>query len=375
MRLPGWLASALDTVMDRTVLIGYSRLGYLARRAQWDPADPASGALRGATALVTGANSGLGKAATAGLAELGARVIMVVRNMEKGQQAASDIRAANPDADLQLESCDVSSLESVRGLAARLRDDGRALHVLVHNAGALPAERAETPDGHEMTLATHVLGPLLLTELLRPQLRAGSLGGKPGARVIVISSGGMYTQRLPARDPECRIGEYKGAAAYARTKRLQVAFTPMLAKRLAGDDISVYSMHPGWANTPGIVASLPGFSRLLRPVLRTAEQGADTAVWLAATDPAPESGLFWHDRRSRPDQLLPWTRYSPAELDRVWRYCLDAAGVDQRMTSSISRLLDDDQSGVSVVPNNRKKAPEATSVRETDPNTEEEPLQ
>ncbi len=322
VNLPDWLTSALDTAMDRSVLIGYSRLGYLARRAEWDPADPAPNALRGVTAVVTGANSGLGKATAAGMAGLGARVLMVVRNLEKGEQAAGEIRAAHPEADPQVESCDLSSLRSVRDFAGRLLADGRPVGVLVHNAGVLPAERAETAEGHEITLATHVLGPLLMTELLRPLLRAAS-----GARVIVVSSGGMYTQRLAAADPEYRAGGYRGATAYARTKRMQVAFTPLLAERLSGDNASVYSMHPGWADTPGIVGSLPGFSRFLRPLLRTAVQGADTAVWLAATDPTPASGLFWHDRRPRPDQLLPWTGYSRAELDGLWRYCLDATGI------------------------------------------------
>ncbi|MEO6795063.1 MAG: SDR family NAD(P)-dependent oxidoreductase [Mycobacterium sp.] len=371
--------------MDRSVVIGYTRLGYLARQARWDPADPAPGALRGATALVTGANSGLGKTIAAELAGLGARVVMVVRNVDKGRRAADEIRAAHPKADLALESCDVSSLNSVRELAARMHDDGRALDVLVHNAGVLPAKRSETADGHEMTLATHVLGPLLMTELLRPLLRAASLratslraappGGKSGARVIVVSSGGMYTQKLPARDPEYRASEYRGAAAYARSKRMQVAFTPLLAARLGADGVSVHSTHPGWANTPGIVASLPGFSRVLRPLLRTAEQGADTVVWLAATDPAPASGLFWHDRRARPDQLLPWTRYSPVELDRVWRYCLHAAGIDQRTPSSTPRFFPDDQSGGPGAPKYQQGAPEAISARETNPDTEEEPAQ
>lgn len=322
LRLPDWLTSALDTAMDRSVVLGYSRLGYLARRPEWKPGDPAADALRGATAVVTGANSGLGKETATGLASLGARVLMVVRNKEKGHVAAAEIRAAHPEADVRVESCDISSLDSVREFAGRLLAAGGPVDVLVHNAGVLPPERAETADGHELTLATHVLGPLLLTELLRPLLRAAS-----DARVVVVSSGGMYTQRLPSQDPEYRTGEYRGATAYARTKRMQVAFTPLLAERLAGDGASVYSMHPGWADTPGIVGSLPGFSRLLRPLLRTPAQGADTAVWLSATDPAPASGLFWHDRRSRPDQLLPWTGYGPAELDGLWRYCLDAAGI------------------------------------------------
>ena len=321
--LPHPLMSTLDTAMDRTVVIGYSRLGYLTRRGWWDPRDPSPRALDGATAVVTGANSGLGKATTAGLARLGATVVMVVRNLDRGEQAADEIRAEVTDADLEVESCDVSSLESVRDLTARLQRAGRPVDTLVHNAGVLPAERTETPEGHELTLATHVLGPLLLTEGLRVLLRASS-----AARVIMVSSGGMYTQRLASDDPEYRTGTYKGAIAYARTKRMQVAFTPPLARRLASDGVAVHALHPGWADTPGVTGSLPGFARLMGPLLRTPEQGADTTVWLAATTPAPPSGHFWHDRRRRPDLLLPWTRYSPQELDTAWEYCLQASGID-----------------------------------------------
>ena len=125
-----------------------------------------------------------------------------------------------------------------------------------------------------------------------------------------MSSGGMYTQSLPDRPtPNTATGRYRGAIAYARTKRIQVAFTPILARRWADQDVRVYSMHPGWADTPGVAAALPGFRMLTGPLLRTPEQGADTAVWLAATQPAPPTGRFWHDRRPRPEHYLPLTRY------------------------------------------------------------------
>jgi NAD(P)-dependent dehydrogenase (short-subunit alcohol dehydrogenase family) len=212
-------------------------------------------------------------------------------------------------------------LGAVRDFASDLTSRVARLDVLVHNAGLLPAGRAESVDGHEITLATHVLGPLLLTERLLPLLTDSA-----DPRVILMSSGGMYTQPLPADDPEYRNGRYRGAIAYARTKRMQVAFTPVLARRWAG--IRVYSMHPGWADTPGVAASLPGFRRLTAPLLRTAEQGADTAIWLAATRPAPPTGRFWHDRRSRPQHyLLSTRRYGDDSRERLWRYCAQAIGL------------------------------------------------
>jgi NAD(P)-dependent dehydrogenase (short-subunit alcohol dehydrogenase family) len=313
----------LDTVLDRTVLPGYSRIGYRLRRWGWADADPPPDALRGRTALVTGANSGIGRAVATGLARLGATVFMTVRDAERGERARSEIAVAHPHADLAMEVCDVASLDAVRAFAADLTGRLSRLDVIVHNAGVLPATRSETDDGHEVALATHVLGPVLLTELLVP-----ILAGSPSSRVIVMSSGGMYTQALPVDDPEYRSGRYHGATAYARTKRIQVALTPILADRFAAQNISVYCMHPGWVDTPGVADSLPVFRTLTGPLLRSPAQGADTAVWLAATAPAPPGGLFWHDRRSRPEHYLWLTRESESDRQRLWRYCARAIGID-----------------------------------------------
>ncbi|MGB8387721.1 SDR family NAD(P)-dependent oxidoreductase [Mycobacterium sp.] len=314
------IRSVLDTALDRTVIAGYSQVGYRLRRPGW-AGDPAPGALNGRTALVTGANRGIGKAIAAGLARLGATVLLTVRDRDSGEQARQEIVAADSKADVRVEVCDVSDLAAVRAFAADLAGRVSTLDVLIHNAGVLPATRTETHDGHEVTLATHVLGPVLMTELL-PLLAAS---GDP--RVILMSSGGMYTQSLPANDPEYRAGRYRGATAYARTKRIQVALTLILAYRWAPQHIRVYCMHPGWADTPGVAASLPAFRMLTGPILRTADEGADTALWLAATTPAPPTGRFWHDRRPRPEHYLPLTRFRERDRQRVWRYCADAIGL------------------------------------------------
>jgi len=313
----------LDTVLDRAVVPGYTRVGYRLRQSGWADIDPAPDALRGRTALVTGANRGIGQAIALGLARLGATVLLTVRDKERGMRARDDISAALPDADVRVEVCDVSDLAGVRAFAADLSSRLPRLDVLVHNAGLLPATRTETAEGHEITFATHVLGPVLLTELLLP-----ALANSPDPRVILMSSGGMYTQALPADDPEYRNGRYSGAIAYARTKRMQVALTPILAERWAAQHVSVYCMHPGWADTPGVADSLPVFRILTGPLLRSAEEGADTAVWLAATRPAPPSGRFFHDRRPRPEHYLPFTRESDRDRQSLWRYCEEAIGLD-----------------------------------------------
>ncbi|MBN6035396.1 SDR family NAD(P)-dependent oxidoreductase [Amycolatopsis sp. 195334CR] len=307
------LPRVLDVVADRAVVPGYTKLGFLLRQRFWDPLPP--DALRGKRVLITGANSGLGKAAATGMARLGAEVHLVVRSAERGEQAKTDILAEVPGAPVEVDRCDVSDLDDVRRFAATVTE----VDVLVHNAGTMPPERTETAQGNEVTLATHVLGPHLLTELLTPALRAG----EPG-RVIFVSSGGMYSQPLRVDDPQYREGEYNGTKAYARTKRMQVVLARLWGRRLECDGIAVHSTHPGWAATPGVTDSLPGFAKVMGPLLRDAEQGADTVVWLAAAEEggrAETTGQFWHDRAPRPAHYLRRTRETAAQREALWQFC------------------------------------------------------
>ncbi|MGI9001567.1 MAG: SDR family NAD(P)-dependent oxidoreductase [Pseudonocardia sp.] len=309
------LARVLDTVLDRTIVPGYSRLGYVLRSRSWtgERADPAPDALRGRVALVTGASAGLGTATVAGLARLGASVHLVVRDTERGERARAAVATAVPGADLHVSRCDVSSLADVRRAAAELVTSGPDL--LVHNAGVLPPQRLVTAEGHELAFATHVLGPFLLTALLADALASQG-------RVLFVSSGGMYAQKLALDDVESTREPYNGTAAYARTKRMQVVLAGLWADRLRVDEVSVHAVHPGWADTPGLTGSLPWFGSVLGPLLRTPEQGADTTVWLAAAPAAViGTGRFWHDRRTRPEHYVPWTREGPDDRVRLWELC------------------------------------------------------
>ncbi|GAA1477321.1 hypothetical protein GCM10009623_17670 [Nocardioides aestuarii] len=303
---------AVDTVLDRSVVLGFSSVGPAVRRRLpgW-PADPASGSLTGKVAAVTGATSGLGLATARGLAALGATVHLVVRDEEKGRRVRDELFAAVPGASVVVDRCDLGDLDDVRDLGERLAGGLDRLDVLVHNAGAMPSERTESPQGHELTMSLHVLAPVLLTDLLAPVLT-------DGARVLFVTSGGMYGQRLVEDDLEYERGDYSPTTAYARSKRLQVELLPLLQRRWPST--SVYATHPGWADTPGVQTSLPRFRQVMRPVLRDADGGAETTVWLAATDPAPEGGTLWHDRRQRPFHLLPTTRPRLGAVDDAWAW-------------------------------------------------------
>jgi dehydrogenase/reductase SDR family member 12 len=306
----------LDQALDRTVILGYSRVGYAVRSRAFGP-EPQPGALAGRVALVTGASSGLGQATAAGLAELGASVHLLVRDRgrgEKARQAIIDAAVDDPSDRLVLEVCDLSSLAAVREFAAGFVDRIPSLDVVVHNAGVLPPKRTVTDEGNELCLATNVLAPHLLTAMLAPALEAAS------GRVIWMSSGGMYTQPLRVDDLQFEHGTYKGSTAYARTKRMQVVLAELWADRL--DGVAVHSMHPGWADTAGIAASLPRFHRIVGPLLRTPQQGADTAVWLAgAAEPGATTGLFWNDRVPRPTRFPLSPKENDADRAALWDAC------------------------------------------------------
>lgn len=317
------LRPLLDTALDRAVVPGYTKIGYWVRRTGWDADDPRPRSMAGKRVLVTGASSGLGEAAAEGLARLGATVHLLVRDEVKGRRVLDEIQADVPDADLHLEVCDVADLADVRRFADDLVSRVERLDVLVHNAGAMPPERTEAPGGHELTVTLHVLGPLLMTELLLPVLRGHD------ARVVLVTSGGMYTQRLPVHDPDYERGEYRGTVAYARSKRMQVALAPLMQQRWSDAGVRVHVMHPGWADTPGVASSLPLFRKVTGPLLRDAHQGADTIVWLAATEPQPDGGGLWMDRAERTDHYRRGTRESAAEREQMWAWVLDAAGLDR----------------------------------------------
>ena len=212
---------------------------------------------------------------------------------------------------------------SIRDLAGRFAE--RPADVLIHNAGLLPDELVETGDGLELTFAVHVVGPLLLTRLLLPSLLRSD-----DARIVWVSSGGMYGIGLDVEEMLEPPRPYDGVKAYARTKRAQVVLSELVAERLAPAGIASNAMHPGWAATPGVTRSLPRFQRLLGNRLRSSEEGADTIVWLAACREAGfTSGRFWFDRRQVPTHLVPWTRERREERDHLWSIASRKAGIDE----------------------------------------------
>jgi NAD(P)-dependent dehydrogenase (short-subunit alcohol dehydrogenase family) len=255
---------------------------------------------------------------------LGARVIIVGRNRKKAKQACREIIEATGNKSVALEIADLSLMAGVRALAKRLLLNEEQMHILINNAAVLPAERTLTAEGLETTFATDLLSPFLLTNLLIPRLKDSA-----PARIVNVSSGGMYLSGIDVDDLQNAEGTFDGSLAYARAKRGLVILTELWADQLQGSGVSVNAMHPGWADTPGVQDSLPGFYKFTKPFLRTPAQGADTMVWLAA---APEvgkvSGKFWLDREPHITAVLPGTQGSTAQRQRLWEALTDLADSD-----------------------------------------------
>lgn len=308
------IAELVDAALEVSVVGSFTRVGPAVRRRLFGWEAPTPDALAGRTVLVTGPTSGLGRAATIRFAELGARVLLVGRSEERLLRLRDELAASQGEDRYPVVVADMGSLASVRAAAARIVETEPRLDVLVDNAGTIYPERIEGPDRIEATLAILVVAPFVLEASLLPLLER-----TPGSRVIAVTSGGMYTQRLRLDDLQYRDGPFSGSLAYAHAKRAQVSLMREWARRLRRSGISCSAMHPGWADTPGLAETLPGFHRLMRPLLRTAAEGADTIVWLATrADPAMSEGRLFLDRRPRPFDRLPATRVTAADRRRLW---------------------------------------------------------
>ena len=323
----------IDKAIEIPVVTSFSRFGFETRRrlAKWEPLDGYD--LRGRVITLTGATSGLGRAAAEQLARCGATLVLVGRNPERNAETAAAITSATGNDGVAHWAADMGDLDQVRSLADHILGAHDRLDVLIHNAGALTASREVASDGTEATVASQVVGPFLLTNLLLDRLEASA-----PSRVLTMSSGGMYAAPLQVDGLQMNEDSYRGTDQYARAKRAQVILNEMWAHRVGERGIRFHSMHPGWASTPGVDAALPRFAAVMGPVLRTAMQGADTLVWLAADDGEPlgTNGGFWLDRRRRPIHRLPGTRRSdtPDRRARLWSLIATLASCQDPWTGS-----------------------------------------
>ena len=321
-RLPAPLTRAVDAALEATVVLSFSKVGHAVRSRldHWTPLEELPG--QGKRVLVTGANSGLGYAAARTLLAAGAEVLISVRSEEKAEDTRRRLEAdlgRDLGELLVTDLLDLDDLTQVRAFAERRLAEDAPLDAVVHNAGALFAEKAMTVDGLERTYQAHVVALFLLTTLLLPKLAATA-----PSRVVTVTSGGMYAEKLVTARVDSP-GEYRGTVAYARAKRAQVVLTREWARRFGDTGVTFHVAHPGWALTPGVESSLPGFRRVTGPILRDPDEGADTIVYLAISEELDGSGQLWHDRRPRSEHKVPWTIADRGEAGELWaRVCRDA---------------------------------------------------
>lgn len=289
-------------IADRLVFPGmflFTKHGYNRGKKNFNPI---STSITDKHIVLTGATSGLGLAAAEALAHRGAKLTLVARNKSKAEKVIQDIQSKTGNNNITLELADLSLLEDTKALAERLLAKNKTIDVLINNAGALFNERALTSEGIERSFALLLLCPYALTMDLLPLLKQSKDG-----RVVNVLSGGMYAQKLKVHDLETEKGKYDGSLAYANAKRGLMIITEQLTEEHPG--ITFNAMHPGWADTPGVVESLPGFYKVTKNVLRTPAQGADTIVWLAAAKEANQvKGKFLLDRRPHTTHLISKTK-------------------------------------------------------------------
>lgn len=318
-------ARLIDKALEGTVAPSFTRIGIEARRRlfDWNPLESFS--MGGKAVAITGVTSGIGRAAADDLTSLGADLVLIGRDESKMQSVQSELSARSGGGSITYALADLGDLDQVRNAAAVVAQRHPELDALIHNAGALFNKRRTADDGMELTTKVQVVAPFLLTSLLMPNLTAA------GGRVVTMSSGGMYTAGLTVKRLQMSAENYSGTKQYARAKRAQVTLTEMWAQRHGDSGVAFHALHPGWVDTPGVSSALPGFGKVLGPLLRTPAQGADTLVWLTAAPIAAvqPNGSFWHDREVRPIHRVSSTRRTDTQerRDELWEWTARAADV------------------------------------------------
>jgi NAD(P)-dependent dehydrogenase (short-subunit alcohol dehydrogenase family) len=248
------------------------------------------GTMKGRICVITGSNSGIGKETAIGLAKMGATIVMVVRDQERGEKAQTEIVKQTGNDSVDLMICDLSSMSSIRHFAEGFKKKYDRLDVLINNAGAVFNKRELTPEGFERTLAVNYLGPFLLTHELMDLLKSSA-----PSRIINVSSGLAKDGKVDLDDlqseknyPRTKAHSRRHAPVYDNAKLMVMMFTYELARRLKGSGVTVNVLMPGFTATnlgksSGSLTSSIMF-KLARPMQQSAKKGAETSIYLASSN-------------------------------------------------------------------------------------------
>ena len=281
---------------------------------------PANWDVRGKTILLTGGNTGIGKATVVELVRRGANVHFTSRNAAKGEAALAEIQALSSGSSagtVDLRMLDLASFESIESFSNELLGQLPALHAVVHNAGLIQEKRRETADGFELTFGTNHLGTFYLNQLLLPRLRESA-----PARIVVVASNAhtRIKNGLDFDDLQSK-QSYEAVEVYSASKLANILFTRQLAKRLEGSGVTANCLHPGVVassfNSDGGAGGLWGFTfKWLRPLLLSPEKGARTSVHLCceASLSKVNGAFFDRCREARPSPAA----LNDAAAERLW---------------------------------------------------------
>jgi len=278
--------------------------------------------MKGKIVLITGATSGIGRETALGLSKKGATLVLVGRSREKLDRTVSEIASQTGNRQLDSLVCDLTSMESVRRLAADFRAKYRRLDVLINNAGEIVSERRTTVDGYEYTLALDHLSHFLLTMLLMDIIKASA-----PSRIINVSSSAHMFGHIDFDD---LMGEkkYKAMRAYGQAKLANLLFTYELARRLAGTGVTANALHPGVVRT-NFGIGLKGRWRIItcisRPFNINAGKGAETSIYLASSqEVAGTSGKYFAKKKEKRSSK---ESYDESVAKRLWNESAGLTGV------------------------------------------------
>ncbi len=284
--------------------------------------------MKGKTVLITGANTGIGRATTLALAGMGAKIVMLCHTRERGQKAMEEIKEKSDNPDIDLLVADLSVQADVRRAAAEFAARYSRLHVLINNAGVILPNRVVTGDGLESTLAVNYLAPFLLTNLLRDRLKAAA-----PARIINVASGIQRALDFADLQGEKRYG---GLRAYGESKTALILHTYELARRLAGTGVTANCLHPGDIRTD-IFRHYTGLFKLILsisgPLMRSPEKGAQTPVYLASSPKVQNvTGRYFVNRRPVKSSA---STYDESAARRLWDISAELTKLEINMEGTL----------------------------------------
>ncbi len=266
------------------------------------------------TILITGANSGIGKATTMALAQKGNELILVCRNEQKAKALETELKLAYPNALVHVFIADLSVMKSIQHLVQQIQTQFSKIDVLINDAGAFVPTKQLSADGFELTLATNHLSYFYLTQQLLPLLHQSQ-----EARIVNVASEAHKIAQVEWNDIHLS-KKFTGMRAYANSKLFNIMFTYTLANQLQNTSVTVNAMHPGGVNTNfgNSVTGLVGIAfRWLGFMMRTPEQGAETVIWLAENDEVKtRSGGYYKDKKTIASSAMS---YDKEAWQRLWQ--------------------------------------------------------